>query len=89
MTAILVHTDRPAATVQARWFRVVLGGYEPIAHDDGTTTQEFVIDGVNIEVAAGGCFGWGEQAAIAAHVAQHRPGREVIDTWPIARPIVA
>jgi hypothetical protein len=89
MTAILLHTERPAATVQTRWYRAVLGGYEPIAHDDGTVTQEFVIDGVNVEVAAGGWFGWGEQAAIADHVATHYPGYEVVDTWPIARPIAA
>ena len=66
-----------------------MGGYEPIAYDDGTTTQEFVIDGVNVEVAAGGWFGWGEQAALEAHVAEHYPGYEVVDTWPISRPIAA
>jgi hypothetical protein len=85
MTAILVHTDRPAA-VATRWYRVVLGGYEPIAHDDGTVTQEFVIDGVNVEVAAT-YLGLGTRDAIEAAAAGL--GKEVIDFWPITRPIAA
>lgn len=88
MTAIVTAPTRPAAVV-TRWFHVVIGDYEPIAHADGTTTQEFVIEGINIEVESGGWFGWGEQAAIAAHVAEHYPGHKVVDTWPIARPIAA
>lgn len=93
MTAILAvqpTADRSSGRrTRTRWYHVVMGGYEPIAAPDGTVTQEFVIDGVNVEVVSGGYFGWGEQGAIAAHVAEHYPNHTVVDTWPIARPIAA
>lgn len=84
MTAIL--TAQPTANrgpgrrTRTRWYRVVT------AH---TVEGKTVIDGVNVEVASSGYFGWGEQAAIESYVAEHHPGHEVIDTWPIARPIAA
>ncbi|MBD1871875.1 hypothetical protein H6F75_00120 [Nodosilinea sp. FACHB-131] len=56
------------------------------AHKTGGQT---LIDGFNVEVPSGGTFGWREQAAIVAHVAQHYPGHEVVDTWAIVRPIAA
>ena len=95
MTAILLHTDRTAAPTASRgsgrrtatrWYRVVMGGYEPIAHDDGPATQEFVIDGFNLEVPDA-YLGLGTRDRIDAAAAGL--GKEVIDFWPIARPIAA
>ncbi|MBW4486017.1 MAG: hypothetical protein KME14_26130 [Tildeniella torsiva UHER 1998/13D] len=89
MTAILVHTDRPAA-VATRWFHVVTIHTEMLYTAAGEPMGERkLIEGINIEVESGGWFGWGEQAAIESYVAEHHPGHEVVDTWPIARPIAA
>jgi hypothetical protein len=91
MTSILVQTDRPAVAsgrgTGRRWFRVITAHVEEIYTASGESMgPETIIEGFNLAVAAGGPFGWGEQAAIAAHVAKHCPGHEVIDTWPIAPP---
>ena len=96
MTAILLHTDRTAAPTatrgsgritSTRWFRVVTIHTETIYAADGEPMDEQkLIEGINLEVEAGGYFGWGEQAAIEAHVAENYPGYEVVDTWPIAPP---
>lgn len=89
MTAILVHTDRPA-TVATRWFRAVTIHTEMLYTAAGEPLgKRKLIEGFNVEVPSGGYFGWGEQAAIDAHIATHYPGYEVVDTWPIARPIAA
>ena len=99
MTAILLHATRTAAPTatrgsgrrtSTRWFRAVTIHTETIYAADGEPLDEQkLIEGLNLEVASGGYFGWGEQAAIEAHVAEHYPGYELIDTWPIARPVTA
>ena len=90
MTAILHAPTCPVATVQTRWFHVVTAHDEMIYTAAGEPLGErTLIESFNLEVAAGGWFGWGEQAAIDAHVAEHYPGYEVVDTWPISRPIAA
>ncbi|MBD2115094.1 MULTISPECIES: hypothetical protein [Cyanophyceae] len=84
--ATVQNPTRPTANrssgrrTRTRWYRVIT------AHKAGGQT---LINGFNLEVASGGYYGWGEQAAIAAHVAEHCPGHEVVDTWPVARPIAA
>ncbi|MBD1877074.1 hypothetical protein H6F75_26670 [Nodosilinea sp. FACHB-131] len=84
--ATVQNPTRPTANrgsgrrARTRWYRVVT------AH---TVEGQTVVDGINVEVVSGGHYGWGEQAAIAAHIDQHHPGHEVVDTWPIARPIAA
>lgn len=89
MTAILVHAARPAA-IATRWFHVVTIYTEMLYTAAGELLGERkLIEGINVEVEAGGWFGWGEQAAIEAHVAEHHPGYEVVEAWPIARPIAA
>jgi hypothetical protein len=96
MTAILLHTDRTAAPAanrgsgrRTRWYHLVLGGYETIYASNGEPlSNDFVLDGVNLEVADT-YLGLGIRDAIEAHVAEHYPGYEVVDTWPIARPVTA
>jgi hypothetical protein len=88
MLTATVQSATPAASGRGsgrRTFHVVLGGYEEITALDGTTSPQFVIDGVDIEVASGGWFGWGEQRAIHAHVAQHYPDKAVLDVWPVVQ----
>lgn len=33
-----------------RWYRLQVGGYEPVTMEDGTQSQQFVLDGANIEL---------------------------------------
>jgi hypothetical protein len=91
MSTILHAPARSAITANRgtgrRWFRVVTAHQEMIYTASGESMgPETIIEGFNLEVEAGGWFGWGEQAAIDAHVAKHYPGYEVVDTWPIAPP---
>jgi hypothetical protein len=68
------------------WYRVQVGGYEPITLEDGSTSQQFVLDGFNIEVDAGGWFGWGVKDAIEQAAVTRCPGRQLIDFWPLSSP---
>lgn len=87
---LTVSTPKPTTqATQTRWIHLVLGGYEPITAPDGTTSQQFILDGANIEIESGGIFGWGERDRIEAAAATRYPDRTLIDWWPISRPIAA
>ena len=96
MTAILLHAARTAAPTAnrgsgritaTRWYHVVLGGYETIHASNGEPlSRDFVLDGFNLEVPDT-YLGLGTRDRIEAAAAEQ--GKEVIDFWPIARPIAA
>jgi hypothetical protein len=70
------------------WYRLQVGGYEPVTAADGTVSQEFIMDGCNIQVDAGGWFGWGVRDAIEQAAAEQFPGKQLIDWWPLSTPPV-
>ena len=94
MSTILLHRDRtaPAANrgsgrrTRTRWYHVVAVGLEEITATDGTVSNRKVIDGFNLEVPAT-YLGLGTRDRIEAAAADR--GKEVIEFWPIARPIAA
>ena len=71
-----------------RWYRLQVGGYETITAPDGTVTQEFIMDGANIEIDDGGWFGWGVRDAIEQAAGEMFPTMELIDFWPLSSPPV-
>lgn len=73
---------------RTRWYRLQVGGYEPLILEDGSTSTQFVLDGCNIEVDAGGWFGWGVRDAIEQAAAEQFPSMELIDFWPLSTPPV-
>jgi hypothetical protein len=90
MTAILTATARPATATRTRWYRVQCGGYETIYTATGEPmAPKFVLDGFNLELEDTGFFGFGTREAIEAAALAQCPGKELIDFWPIRRPIAA
>jgi len=87
LTPTKINSGRGTGRVTAtRWYRVQMGGYEPIIHDDGTTSQEFVLEGFCIEVPDT-FLGFGTRDRIEAAAAERYPDRNLIDWWPIGRPV--
>ncbi|MBD1877168.1 hypothetical protein H6F75_27165 [Nodosilinea sp. FACHB-131] len=72
---VLATVQNLTRRTRTRWYRVIT------AH---VANGQTIIDGINVEVTSGGHYGWGEQAAIVAHVSEHYPDLEVVDTWAIA-----